>query len=616
MKRQSLPRRVALYLVALVLVPLALVGLLEIGLRLAGIGERQPLFVPAPMPGYLRPNEDVIHRFFAGTRGGPNVSIDTTFFQAEKPADSLRIVIQGGSSAAGFPYGKWAAPAGMLQQRLQRTWPNREVEVITTAMSAVNSYTLLDFQDEIMAVEPDAIVIYAGHNEFLGVLGVGSAYSSGLSPALTRLILELRRWRVVETAFQLAGPRGDSSSASPEGTLMARIAGDRSIPADSPTYRKAEEQFSENLNLLLERYAAAGIPVFVGTLASNERDQPPFVSAPVPPALASQWRELEQTVREALAQGQRDEAYRQAAALVRLDEASADASYLLGQAAEADRRPEEARHAFLAAKDLDELRFRAPESFNDIIRAAAVASGATLVDVQARLAAASPRGIIGDEMMLEHLHPNLEGYFLMSDAFYAAIVAAGIGGADARPVDSATARAEIPVTEAGRLAAEWRIQRLKGDWPFQDETRPFSLPPPTGEIEKIAQAWFAGQISWVEAMNRSLVYYQQVGRYGEAGRVAVNMTMAFPSEPNPQFVAGSMLLRDGQTQRALLHLRRAAELAPRETRYLLALAQAYFQAGMFAQSAVVLERVLLLEPGHPTAPEFLERARAAAAGGG
>jgi tetratricopeptide (TPR) repeat protein len=611
MTRSAPPRRTAYYLIAF-LVPFALIGLLELALRLLGIGERQPLFVPAPQAGYLRPNEDVIHRFFAGTGNGPKVSIDTTFFLAEKPEDSLRIVVQGGSSAAGFPYGKWAAPAGMLQQRLERTWPGRPIEVITTAMSAVNSYTLLDFQDEILELEPDAIVIYAGHNEFLGVLGTGSAYSSGFSPALTRLILTLRRSHIVEAAFQLAGPSGDGENGGRRGTLMARIAGERRIANDDPLFTATEVQFRENLGLLLGRYQAAGVPVFVGTLASNERDQPPFVSAILPPGKEAEWRELAATVEDDLARGRRDEAYREAAALARIHDPSADGWFLLGRAAEADRRNDEARYAYLEAKDRDQLRFRAPESFNEIIRSAAHETGAVVVDVQARLAAEAPRGIIGDELMLEHLHPNLEGYFHMSDAYYAALLAAGIGGADARPVDTDTARREMPVTEAGRLAAEWRIQRLKGDWPFHDEPQPFSLPPPRGEVDRIAQAWFAGQLTWADAMNRSLVYYQSVGRFDEAARVASNVAMAFPFEANPRFVAGSMMLKDGQTLRALPYLRGAAELAPKDTRYLMALAQGYYEAGLFRESVVVLERVMLLDPDHATAPGFLERARSAA----
>ena len=45
-----------------------------------------------------------------------------------------------------------------------------------------------------------------------------------------------------------------------------------------------------------------------------------------------------------------------------------------------------------------------------------------------------------------------------------------------------------------------------------------------------------------------------------------------------------------------------------------ALAQGYFEAGLYDESALVLERVLVLEPDHPTAKGFLERARAAGGG--
>jgi hypothetical protein len=48
----------------------------------------------------------------------------------------------------------------------KRAFPSREVEVISTAMAAVNSYALLDFADEIIAQQPDAVVIYVGHNEY------------------------------------------------------------------------------------------------------------------------------------------------------------------------------------------------------------------------------------------------------------------------------------------------------------------------------------------------------------------------------------------------------------------------------------------------------------------
>ena len=416
-------RRQRLLLLITVLTPLLLFGVAEIALRSLGIGQREPLFVPvASAPGYLQPNAAAIQRFFPDPRRAPNVAIDTTWFPARKAPGTLRIFVQGESSAAGFPYGRWASPAALLQQRLQRAYPDRNVEVINTAMAAVTSYVLLDFADEIIAQHPDAVVIYTGHNEYLGVGGVGSSYVSAKSPMLARTVAALRHlhlYRALERLVSSAGAAPEPLSNA-EGTLMSRVARERSIPLDSPLYRQGLEQFRGNLDRMLQKYRAAGVPVFIGTLASNERDQPPFVSGPDAP-----------------------------------DGSSAKQRYAHAQALDAEGKYDEARAEYLAAKDRDELRFRAPESFNALIRELAGSDGATLVDVHAALAAAARNGIIGSDLMLEHVHPNVEGYFRLATAFYPAITA--WAGTPKGAIDDATALRELPVTEIDRLAR--RISR-------------------------------------------------------------------------------------------------------------------------------------------------------------
>ena len=94
--------------------------ILEGGLRVVGIGQHQPLFIPVNNhPDYLQPNPDVIQRYFASPKLAPNVAIDTQFFLAQKSDDTLRIVVMGGSTAAGFPYGRFGSPAGILKHRLK-----------------------------------------------------------------------------------------------------------------------------------------------------------------------------------------------------------------------------------------------------------------------------------------------------------------------------------------------------------------------------------------------------------------------------------------------------------------------------------------------------------------
>ena len=86
----------------------------------------------------------------------------------------------------------------MLEQRLLQTFPGRNIEVINTAMAAVNSYTLFDFVDEIIEQKPDLILIYAGHNEYYGSLGVGSAESLGRFRPVINLYLRLQHLRIVQ----------------------------------------------------------------------------------------------------------------------------------------------------------------------------------------------------------------------------------------------------------------------------------------------------------------------------------------------------------------------------------------------------------------------------------
>ena len=210
------PGRRRLFLVITLLVPLLLAGAAEGLLRLTGVGALEPLFVPVEAaPGFLQPNPAAVQRFFPDPRRAPDVSIDTTWFPAAKAPGTLRIFVQGESSAAGFPYGRWASPAALLQQRLQRAYPDRNVEVINTGMAAVTSYVLLDFADEIIAMQPDAVVVYAGHNEYLGIGGVGSSLASARSPTLARGIVKLRRlhlYRALERAFAIARVRRRGSA--------------------------------------------------------------------------------------------------------------------------------------------------------------------------------------------------------------------------------------------------------------------------------------------------------------------------------------------------------------------------------------------------------------------
>jgi tetratricopeptide (TPR) repeat protein len=444
---ESLPLsrgRRALFTAGLVLLPILILAGLEAGLRVFRYGGDLSLFVSAPDAAspYFGVNREVGRRYFRLTSFNPSPRKD--LFLKSKPANGFRVFVLGESSAAGFPYGNNVTFPRILNRRLADAFPEKRVEVVNTAMTAITSYALLDFMDEILKQAPDALVVYTGHNEFYGALGAASMESPGRNGAVVRAWLKLRRFRtftlvrdavgIVQKAAAAGRRPGRAGADDAMETEMSRIADDKPIPLGSPIYESAKQQFRRNLGDILSKAKAAGVPVFIGDLASNVRDQAPFISV------------------SSAGQPAADSVFREARGLER------------------SHRFDDARSAYLRAKDLDGLRFRASEEFNAVIREEAARAGAALVEVKAAFESASPNGLVGATLMHEHLHPNVDGYFLMADAFFNAMRHKGVpaatwDGRDLKP--SSWYRAHWGITALDSASAALIVRHLRGGWPFR-----------------------------------------------------------------------------------------------------------------------------------------------------
>jgi tetratricopeptide (TPR) repeat protein len=604
------PGRRRLLLALTLALPWTLLALVEVGLRIGGVGGAYPLFVPYdPEPGWLLTNPDFARRYFADGPFTPTPHLD--FLRATKAPGTFRVVFQGESSAAGYPYGHGGAPSRMLAQRLQATFPDRPIEVVNAAFTAISSYTLLDQVDDIVAQRPDAVMIYTGHNEYYGVLGAGSTRTVGGARPLVRAYLALRRLRTVQLLGRLVGPgadaRVDARAAARDAdaddaprTVMQLLAGDRRIPLGSPLYERGLAQFRGNLAAMLARYRARGIPVFVGTVVSNERDQPPFVTGFAAGTDTTAWWSRYGEGTAALARGDTASAMRALADAVRMDDMAAAGHYALARLHEARGDSVAARAGYRAAKERDELRFRAPEAINAIIREEAARHGATLVETQRAVERASPGGVPGHTLVLEHLHPNLDGYFVIADAFYAALRARGLPAPWAGAVPAAQARREVPVTPVDSVAALLRTDRLTSGWPFQPRgaTRVQMIDTlrPRTPAERLAQAHVRGEISWAEATDRLRLAAEGAGEPALAVQAALALAHEYPYTPQPYMDAARLALAQRRYAEGLRYARLAH--ARRET-----------------PNGAQLVGLLLLRLGdHAAAMPFLERAAQLAPG--
>lgn len=641
--------RPLLFWLAMLLIPVAFFGALEGGLRLTGFGGDYPLFAPVPEHGdYLHPNPETGRRYFARTSVVPAPMHDA--FAAEKSPQTVRLFVQGASTAAGFPYGRSGSFSRMLEQRLAATLPGRDVEVVNTSMAAVNSYTLRDQAEEILAQHPDAVLIYAGHNEYYGALGAASTESIG---AAARLYLAVDHLRTVQAARRLwTGISGGRAADAPGATLMHEMAQKRSIPFESAAYRRGLRQFESNLRPLLCRYRDAGVPTFIGTLAANERDQPPFVSGLSEGTDTAAWHRDFRAVewvparrRDSTDTGQNLNAAESALStidsLLGIDDRSADAYFARARLHDAAGRHEKARRDYVAAKDRDELRFRAPEAINDVIRDAAETCGATVVDTRGTLAGASPDGIIGEELMLEHLHPNVDGQFLLADAFYEALGDAGFFEASARRVPAEIARRDLLVTELDSTLASLHVRRLLNNWPFQPHgvTRRDTIAV-ADAVDELALDVLRGRRTWVDAAAALGAHYESRGRLDDALRIARALIQEQPYTEQPYLLAGNILVkqgrfgaafpffhaadargpssearrmaghtlvRAGRATDAIPWLHGALELEPDHREALYDLAVAFAESGRRGEALSAAGRLLRLDPADPGARRLVAR---------
>ncbi|WP_111978077.1 tetratricopeptide repeat protein [Algibacillus agarilyticus] len=583
--------RVWIFRLIAIAIPFLFFAMLEGGLRLANYGRDVTLFIENPQaPEFLLPRPDVVKRYFAEGVETPNVTIEANFFSKQKSDDALRLVVQGGSTAAGFPFGIGASIAGMLDYRLKQTFPDRDVEVISTALSAVNSYTVLDFADEIIAQQPDAVLIYAGHNEYLGILGVGSAYTAANSQAATLMYLKLKNLKIFQllqnTYAHYKGQTKPSHNQTSR-TFMSKVAKHKNIPLNSALYEQGLTQFETNMQLLLKKYQAANIPVFISTIASNLADQKPFSSA----ALNKQgqvWltklRNYTLLTHDELEQAQ----------TVARQQQSADLFYALGQITYAKSQYPQAKTYFEQARDHDLLRFRAPTAINEQIKQLTKQPNVTLVDAEQALTKQAINGIIGRKLMLEHLHPTIDGYFYIADSFYQSLQQSPVIDDFPTPISTAQAKADLPIFEAEIYWGKAKVAGLMADYPFTDKPHSPKLPPQLTWQDQLGYKAYKKQLGWIQ------IAQETAKRSQKSDPITFNKALklladAVPNDSNYNYQAGTQLIQARRASEALRYLKRAVEQKPKEPNYRLALAHAYAMQQRFKESLHWLNSVLKID---------------------
>jgi len=565
-ERQPLSaRRRAIFFVITVLTPLLLLLALEGTLRLVWTGGAMPAFDAVRRAGgdYLVPGQRVARRYFAVEAFPPTPPVD--LFAAVKPKRAFRLFVLGESTAAGFPYPPNGSFSRLLRDALRDVLPGDSVEVVNLGIAATNSYTIADLAGEVIGERPDAILIYAGHNEYYGALGVGSSIRAARSPAIVRAYLRTLRLRTVAllragvtSVMRVARQPTDSTVA----TFMESVVRDQQIELDGPSYRAGLAQFRDNMDVALSRFARAGVPVFLASIASNVRDQPPFVSPDNAPARAAF-----DSAGSALAAG---------------DSSSA-------------------RRLFIRARDLDVIRFRAPSALDDVIRQLASTHRVHYVPVAERFAAASPGGMTGHELFLEHVHPNQRGYALIAESFFDALRESRFLGhqSDLERLQPWTHyEAGMLLTPLDSLIVLHTVKTVTTRWPFvarasaldyRGTYRPSTL------TDSLALLVSRGGMTWADAKLRVARDDEARQRPDSASLEYLGLVRDRPLLEPPLRLAARALLEAGRDSQAVPLIERSLRLAPNwESDYMLGVVA--LRQRDYPRAVALLDRAATAEP--------------------
>ncbi len=357
---------------------------LGLGLVVAGDAALAPHAPPAAAPLFrFLPAQELDPRPLPGRDdlwiGGPSLRVQRV--RAPRPAGLRRVLVLGASSVHGSHFRAATAFPAKLEAGLRARRGAADVEVLNLGLGGATSATLAAIADGPLfdaraGGPPDAVVIYAGHNDGAQIARLGRY--QGPSPRALRARLWLARrptYRLIEAALARGADPGSARTALYTEGIPSR--------ADvTALIGLAEAHLRHHIGHVLDRSIAAGARPLLVLPATNLRHAH---LEPFPDPGPGDAQDLDR--------------------LRALAEAEARAG-----------RPAAARAALQAAID----RSASPRELLSPLRAALIDEahdrGVDVVDAQALFSAWAPDGVSPSGLFWDDLHPSAAGHAVLAEA--------------------------------------------------------------------------------------------------------------------------------------------------------------------------------------------------------
>lgn len=473
-------------------------------------------------------------------------------FKRHKDTNTVRIFCLGESSMFGTPYEMTATIPGIVRKQLRHIFPSKEFEVINFGASAINSNVIRDIVSRLPEYSPDLILVYMGHNEFYGPDGIGASWLEKQLPAVTRWkysARDLRLMQIIQSWFRREEIIRKNSGQ--EG-LMYQVSQGNHVTLNSKDAERVFSLFKSNLSEILETFQQKHIPVIVSDVSSNLLF-PPFASD----SLGE--NNVEKNIPDLFSKGNYEEIL---ATLFRLrphDTTNAFCNYWIGKSLLATGRIDSAKSYLVQARDNDLLKFRAPQRINEIIRSVCKNMNVGCVSTDSSLAEVSFGHIPGDSVFWEHLHPRLNGYYLIANLLVKNIIESNFA---CITTDKRFNTFNLLPLSQDSLSICWQdlayadlsIQHLTGKWPFTNYKRePVVLSSADPTMLGIVNDVYLRKLGWDEGVYKSAAYFWSRSMLRQAQTSYDALLEEYPYSFYTQYLLGSLLNSMGRREEALSH---------------------------------------------------------------
>jgi lysophospholipase L1-like esterase len=291
---------------------------------------------------------------------------------------------------------------------------------------------VLSILREVLQYEPDLMVVYTGHNEFLERRSYEGFDRDSLRARTSSWLANLRLVQVGKKLLGRDGYRPEPAVKEPTvlaeevDALLDYQGGLADYHRDPELAEAVAVHFRWNLNQMVTACRQAGVPLLLIKPVSNVLDCPPLKFETAPGLADPEREEFEQLWAAARTANSAGRALEFGLAALKIDPQHAGANFLVGRLLVETGSLEAAGPYLIAARDYDVCPLRAPSYLLSIVEEIGNQPEVTLVDAEELFAADSPAGLVGDNWLVDHIHPSIEGHQRLGSELARACQTAGL----------------------------------------------------------------------------------------------------------------------------------------------------------------------------------------------